>query len=270
MDRIQSDVSNLALISSIRANMCAFFRTLGRSFPEDYFENESYARWHMPVAHPWFNGVLCSSLPEESDAAFIEASIRYFRAQNVGSFTWWMEPHLKCPDWQPILASHGFGFSNDTPGMAMDLREMVEPGQTVNGFEIREVMDDASLKIWAHIFTTGYGLPAAWEPSVCELEQRLGLDLPVRNFLGYWNGEPAATSTLFLGAGVAGIYNVATMPGARGKGIGAAMTLRPLQDARELGYRIGILQSSEMGFGVYQKLGFRHLCQIEYFHLALT
>jgi predicted GNAT family acetyltransferase len=59
---------------------------------------------------------------------------------------------------------------------------------------------------------------------------------------------------------------VATLPEARGKGIGAVLTLGPLLDAREMGYRIGILQSSEMGFNVYKKLGFRHLCQIEYFH----
>jgi predicted GNAT family acetyltransferase len=59
---------------------------------------------------------------------------------------------------------------------------------------------------------------------------------------------------------------VATLPEARGKGIGAALTVNPLQEAREMGHRIGVLQSSEMGFNVYKMLGFRHLCQIEYFY----
>jgi len=45
--------------------------------------------------------------------------------------------------------------------------------------------------------------------------------------------------------------------------------LRPLLEAREMGYRVGVLQSSEMGFGIYKRLGFRHLCQIESFHLPL-
>jgi predicted acetyltransferase len=63
---------------------------------------------------------------------------------------------------------------------------------------------------------------------------------------------------------------VATLPEARGKGIGAAVTLKPLHNARELGYIIGVLQSSEMGFNVYKRLGFRHLCQIENFYLKLT
>jgi predicted GNAT family acetyltransferase len=58
---------------------------------------------------------------------------------------------------------------------------------------------------------------------------------------------------------------VATLPEARGNGIGAALTLKPVQDAREMGYRVGTLQSSEMGFNIYKKLGFWHLCQIENF-----
>jgi GNAT superfamily N-acetyltransferase len=270
MDAIQTDVSDQALITAIRANMCAFFRALGRSFPQGYFEDEKFARWHTPVAHPWFNGVLSSQLPQASDTDFIKASIQYFRAKHASSFTWWMEPLLKCSEWEPILASHGFGFSNDTPGMAMDLQTLAEFPRTVNNLEIRKVTDGRELRQWAHVFTAGYGLPAAWEPSIHAMEQGIGLDLPFRHFLGYWNGEPVATSLLFTGGGVAGIYNVATLPEARGQGIGAALTFRPLQEAREMGYCIGTLQSSAMGYSVYRKLGFRHLCQIEYFYLSPT
>jgi hypothetical protein len=46
----------------------------------------------------------------------------------------------------------------------------------------------------------------------------------------------------------------------------SAMTLAPLYEARALGYRAAILQSSEMGYRVYRRLGFQKQCQIDYFY----
>lgn len=267
MNNIQTDLSDQALIIAIRANLCEFFRHLNRSFPETYFENTKFARWCASIPHPWFNGVLSSQRPEKEDETFIEETIEYFRGKGIGAFTWWIDPRFQTADWEPVLAKYGFHYSYDTPGMAVDLEALNIP-QVVDGLEIRVVADEETLRTWTHIFTFGYGLPLEWEPSMYELQMRLGLGFPMRNYLGYLNGEPVATSTVFFSAGVAGIYSVATVPEARGKGIGAAITLRPLIHAREMGYRICVLQSSEMGYKVYKKLGFRHLCQIEHFYLA--
>jgi GNAT superfamily N-acetyltransferase len=76
-------------------------------------------------------------------------------------------------------------------------------------------------------------------------------------FVGYLDGQPVATNMLFNGAGVAGVYAVATLPAARGKGIGGAITLHPLLLARATGYRYGVLFSTEMGARVYERIGFR-------------
>ena len=266
MNQIQTDMSDEALVIAIRANMCDFFRHLSRSVSEEHFENKKFTRWYTPLPHPWFSGVLSANPPEQNDEAFIAEAIQYFQSKGVNAFTWWMEPHLKRSDWEPALSKNSFGFSDDTPGMAVDLNQLNESSQPPDGFEVRSVDDEESLRTWINVFIYGFGLPPAWESIAFDLWRQLGLDLPMRNYLGYLEGKPVSTSTLFYGGGVAGIYCVATFPEARGKGAGAAITLKPLQDAREKGYRIGVLQSSDMGFNVYKKLGFRHLCQIEYFH----
>src|SRR5262245_11933784 len=63
-------------------------------------------------------------------------------------------------------------------------------------------------------------------------------------------------------AGATGIYNVATLPEVRRRGMGAAITARALPDGRAHDYRIGTLQSSEMGYPIYEGMGLR-----EYFSM---
>jgi GNAT superfamily N-acetyltransferase len=127
------------------------------------------------------------------------------------------------------------------------------------------VEDTTALKQWAYASMIGFGLPETSVDTGFELFAGLGFDLPLRNYLATVDGEPAATSQLLLGAGVAGIYVVATFPAARRQGIGAAITLAPLHDARAMGYRIGILHASPLGEGVYRRLGFQEYCRMSHY-----
>ena len=83
-------------------------------------------------------------------------------------------------------------------------------------------------------------------------------------------GEPVATVALFLGAGVAAIEHVVTIPQVRRQGIGAAITLMAAQEARAQGYRISVLTSSPMGFNIYSRLGFREYCTFRTYEWSLV
>jgi ribosomal protein S18 acetylase RimI-like enzyme len=52
------------------------------------------------------------------------------------------------------------------------------------------------------------------------------------------------------------ISNVATLPEARNRGLGRAVTLAAMHAGAEAGATIAVLESSEMGLNVYRRLGF--------------
>jgi len=107
-----------------------------------------------------------------------------------------------------------------------------------------------------------FSLPALANEALFDFMKILGFgpEAPVKNYIVLEDGEIAAASSLILGGGVAGIYNVGVMPKARRKGFGRMATVAALLEARELGYPIGVLQSTDMGFGLYSSLGFKTHC----------
>jgi GNAT superfamily N-acetyltransferase len=231
----------------------------------EYREEGGYYTWHTPIPHPWYSGVVCSVPPgpDADDAA--RASIEYFKARGVAAFIWWFAPEVRAADWSPYLLPHGFVLDQRTPGMAADLAGLSAP-EPLAPVEIRRVEDLETLDLWVRTFVAGYEVPETWAgPMLRVYRDLLGANAPMRYYLAHLDGRPVATATLFLAAGVAGIYDVATLPSARGRGIGTAVTLVPLLDARGTGYRVGILQSSPRGLPVYERMGFRTVCRMEHF-----
>ena len=193
----------------------------------------------------------------------------YFKAWNVPVMSWWLEPHLQPSDWEMHLGRCGLRYDRGTPGMAADLRGLPEEGMAVADLQVLAVQDAPALRTWAHTMVAGFGLPPAWESGLLALVDGLGFDPPTRHYLGSLHGQPVAIAALFLAAGVAGLQYLATVPDARGRGIARAMAVTALREARTLGYRAAILQSSEMGYNPFGlQLGFRTLSHIGYSYWA--
>ena len=76
-------------------------------------------------------------------------------------------------------------------------------------------------------------------------------------YVGRVDGAIVSTGLGFTVEGVTGVFNVATPPEHRGRGYGSAVTSRALRDAFDAGSQLAFLQTSELGHGVYRRLGFR-------------
>jgi GNAT superfamily N-acetyltransferase len=263
MSEILEDLSDRALVAAIEDNLSDQFAIFARYMPQ--------ARWHddgeteiflTGISSPLFNGVFRAQLDEDQLDAKIEDAMAVFKAIGAPMY-WWTGPATRPADLGKHLQEHGLQHEYDFAGMAIDLLTLGD-ARPPAGLTIERVRSAQSLRAWCDVLTRGFGMPALVGDAYLEMFVGTGLgeELPWRWYLGLLEGEPVATSMLALSAGVAGIYNVATLPEARGRGIGTAMSLRPLLETREMGYRAGILRSSEMGVGVYRGLGFQQYCNI--------
>jgi GNAT superfamily N-acetyltransferase len=258
------DLSEPALVQAIETNLFELF-TAFRRWPQAEVHDDPEMLWTITdIPFPLFNSVFRARLEPNNVDAVIEATLRRYKARNV-PMLWWTGPTTRPKNLGLCLEAHGLvNEEGDSPGMAADLRALNESPDRPPGLEVEPVNDVESLRAWSKAVTAAAPMPEFVAKPMFDLCFTLGFGKasPVRNYYGWLNGEVVATSSLFLGAGVAGIYNVATLPKVRRQGIGNAMTLEPLCEARALGYRIGVLISSQLGVGVYRRLGFEEYCRI--------
>jgi GNAT superfamily N-acetyltransferase len=247
----------------VESNGAEFLLALGRAGGGEE-RAEPHIQWTIggsPI--DYHNAVVRADLTPDQADEIIAESITRLRARSVPG-TWHVGSAMRPADLGARLIAQGFTYAGDDIGMAADLRALPATLETASGLVIDRVRNEQDLATWTRTLALGFGegeREAAWTG---EMYRRIGLgdEQPWRHYLGRLNGVPVANASLFLGAGVAGIYFVFTVEHARRQGIGAAITHAALRDAVALGYQIGVLGASELGFAIYQRLGFRECCRI--------
>ena len=193
--------------------------------------------------------------PATADARIAEVGA-WFDARGH-PWRWLVGPSSGPDDLGERLARAGYEPNRGSVGMALDLDGFV-PETPPTGVEIVTVDDLAGLAAWDSIQRMALVLDATQTRGWRDAHDRaLGPDVPLRDWIAFLDGVPVAAAALFVGAGVAGIYNVATVPEARVRGIARAITAAALAEAVRRGQRTAVLGSSELGYAVYRRLGFR-------------
>ena len=81
-------------------------------------------------------------------------------------------------------------------------------------------------------------------------------DPDVAIIVGRVDGQPVTTGLLVRTMQTAGVYNIATDAARRGNRYGEAVTWAVIEEGARRGCTHSILQSSPMGYPVYQRMGF--------------
>jgi ribosomal protein S18 acetylase RimI-like enzyme len=243
------------------------YTLLGR-WLEARFHQEGDAIWFVTDA-VGFNGVISTPITANTPERTIDKILKDIAGFSRGSTTWSLGPSLQNPPLKNRLLAHGRSQGEELPSLLLDLHALQAPEKKPAGLSIEVVDHEEAFQQFMHVVAVSSTLPdpVAGYLSGLDHGDKFLHDPACRYYLGRINGEAVATTLLLQCEGIAGIYVVGTIPERRKQGIGTALTLAALADARDLGYHIAVLQASEMGVRIYRKLGFQDQSLFQTYHL---
>ncbi len=253
---IVRDVSQASLAQANEAHLIEGFALCVGAWGGEV-SNAPDLRWAASGA-PGVNRVTFAELAPDTLDERIEWVIGRARALGI-PFQWNIGPSTRPTDLGAHLLRHGLSDDGEEPAMGVALADLPGELPALEGVTVERMRDAAGAALWARTVGLGFGAPTAeaTEPFAARVTRETFDDNAAAfYYLARRDGEPVAGAAITLAAGVAGVFSVATIPSARQRGIGAAVTLAALLDARARGYAVGVLQASEMGYPVYERMGF--------------
>jgi len=212
---------------------------------------------------PLLNLALCKGYPKGTSKIEINEEIeqikKFFEKREVPWY-WWLGPQAKPSNMKNYLENHGL--LNDRaplPAMIAPLPASLEiKNDQIKIWQARTVSD---LESASTIRRIAFRFPEDEAQSYFEDMSKDWLKGdPARLFLARMgNGPPAAIGALITGAGLPGVYVMATLPKWKRKGLGKAILSQIMTDANNEGYQHIVLTASRFGYSLYQQFGFEEI-----------
>ena len=163
-------------------------------------------------------------------------------------------PAAVAEPWAPVLEAAGLGPPEERGTMTRSTQ--VDDGDDT-GLAV-EAATAATLADHVRVQAEAYGddpdLLARWLAPM--------LDAPhIRLLTGRADGEAVASAMalVHVPTDVAGIFGVGTVPAARGRGFGTAITIAALAEAARMGAHRAFLEPTPDAGGIYDRLGFARI-----------
>jgi GNAT superfamily N-acetyltransferase len=193
------------------------------------------------------NRVCSNDLINQNDIAIMQS---YF---GTIPFSWYV--NAKNTEQITLLQTHGFTYETSYLAMGIDLA-IVEQQKYSDAITIKEI-SMPNLEKWVDIATQSYRIENTFEYAAfmkwVMLRAKPG---QVHLYMAFYNGIPAAVSMTIQHKSILCLHKVGTLPTFRGKGLGYAMSHKPLYDGKLRGCTHAFLLASAQGKPVYEKIGF--------------
>lgn len=247
-----------AALAALENNLISLWRNFGMGPDCRLHETVETVFYETPIPTIPYNAVLRFAVSRDPESK-VEEIIGRFRERQVPLF-WVALPSSHPENLGQLLLERGLQLAEEIPGMVGDLRQLPEMPALPAGFTIREVHGEKEAGRVYELISWRWQVPETYLSLLKAMNRQFRVGMPdalARVWIA-WQGEvPVAKAVLHLAEGAAGLYGVATRPEARGHGLATILTLKAFRAAREAGYSMGILHSSDMARSMYEKMGFR-------------
>ena len=199
---------------------------------------------------PVFNPTMVERPPADPDAA-IAAAERHYEGTGF-SMGIDLDAELHA-DVRAAADRAGLRLVESRPAMTVAVPELPYTPPP-DGVELLRVEDPALLDQVVDVDAAAFGGDAA---VIRRFLPDAVLDDPAqRVYAARIDGQVVAAGESALHDAIVGVFGVATIPSARRRGIGAALTAFVIAD-RAADAELALLDASDLGKGVYERLGFR-------------
>ena len=206
-----------------------------------------------------FNVIHITNGSQLSEQEFFDA-LNHFRNRNFSFCIWINDENLS--DRVNLLFKKALvAQQNIEPGMVLDLEkyELIKDHRHEN---IGIAGTSKAVQDFAEVIAYNWTPPDENIRKYFTLTVDKYLDKSNEIFLAiyYHENRPVSVIEMFSsGKDTAGLYSLATLSSFRGQGLGSSLITFALNELKTRGYKNVILQASEDGIRIYEKLGFRTL-----------
>lgn len=245
-----------AMLQLVEQNLAEYQIAMGKALKSSFLiESADFTGVITDVPFYMYNGVFKSNLDGDQLERAIERVTTAARDNHV-PLVWQTTDNSSPKHLVDRLIERGFTHYETEPGMVLDLTTLGQSMRELRDFHIARVSTAEQLQDWVRVWAYD-GETKLHEQLAAVHSQFLNYSTSLWTYyVGYQNNTPVATALLFCGTNAAAVHWVVTIPEARRQGIGALMTTRVLEEAKEIGYSNAVLTASPDGLPIYKRLGF--------------
>jgi len=246
-------ISQKVISNLIENNTTNFFLNLGYLNNDEIMDSPEIK---YVFTKNWHSRIFMANFNESNASENVKKIVSKIKKMHI-SVLWYITPMSRPENLQNVLIDHGFKYQSQWRSMAIDLKKVPEKFNIPKGVTIKEVLNLDELKIWTDVLVKSFEFPKvaiSYKKYFCKLGPK---NLNFHYYLGFLDEKPVASAMIFKGEEAAGLFYIGTVHNARRKGIAEALTFYLLNKAKNEGYNITTIQSSEMGYPLYKKIGFK-------------